>query len=711
MAEHSFNGTACSGVKGPPLRFWRNGLLSIAVGYVAATALLVPVVSARGWLPNGLFTDGEEWWVAFVLPSISLLYYGGILFMPVVLLLVGAGSSLVRRLRGGSGRLAIGEAHVVVSILVGSWAILDDVDPTQPSSLIPLDDVAGAFWAALVAAAVAFVVHRRINGKATGRSPTWPGTFWAVSNDDQIQVDGSPSEPASQARGWLILGMGLVVGVAIGVVFSQSSGTTGLNGGSGTAATTTPMSLVTPNASSTAQQSTTTNTRSSDVEEVQARLVEIEAALARAEEEVLELGLRYDPARYAPTIECLASQGNHYDAGYREDSYFVGPIGFHDLIETLAAPVAAFRVFAGVEAGDSVTLVVPERYRGVYALLWTDATQATSVGANSTMASGVTAVTLRACGATTLFEGGFVTTSRNYCAPLDVYFGDSSEPVRIILPFDGVACPDGSMALVAAEPGPLPDVVGMSLREARLAIRLTDLFPSVNVGDPLEPTGIVWGQEPNDGAIYEPGAKVRLRTCRSAAEIESAFQSRFVGTGVMLSNAWMTPSHDQSLDSWWFVSARVSGGASDGQIATWALPEYPGVADENNTPGLSIPANSVAELFGFGERRFTPEDYGVEDWLDFDGGIGSQRCVEASAGVASLEIVCPIFEEVRSDRDTDTLDEQTIERLLDVLPDEFHDEVALFYYPLGGPVGGLDTSGAAAQNAGRILDDLYQRNC
>jgi hypothetical protein len=45
------------------------------------------------------------------------------------------------------------------------------------------------------------------------------------------------------------------------------------------------------------------------------------------------------------------------------------------------------------------------------------------------------------------------------------------------------------------------------------------------------------------------------------------------------------------------------------------------------------------------------------------------------------------------------------------MPEEYHDEMALCCCPYGGPVGGLDTSGIAAEQAGDMLDDIYDESC
>jgi hypothetical protein len=298
------------------------------------------------------------------------------------------------------------------------------------------------------------------------------------------------------------------------------------------------------------------------------------------------------------------------------------------LIEILSDEEPFEGVVAGVERGDSVTLVVPVSERGNYSLLWNPATGR----GDDTVASGEFAVTLRACdGYQTAFLGGFATI-KQYCAPLDVYFGDSTEPERIFLPFGGVDCPDGSLPLAKPELAPVPDVVGSTLRDARLAIRLADLVPMVSGGDPIDPEGMVWGQEPGHEGTYQPGTIIGLRTCQPADHVVATYQARLEETGVTLSGGWMAPSLGNNLESWFFVSALVTGGPTDGEIATWALPGFGPSAgvDSENTPNLSFPANEVSQGFNFGDRRFTPEQYGVDDWLDLDGAVASQRCVSLS---------------------------------------------------------------------------------
>lgn len=90
--------------------------------------------------------------------------------------------------------------------------------------------------------------------------------------------------------------------------------------------------------------------------------------------------------------------------------------------------------------------------------------------------------------------------------------------------------------------------------------------------------------------------------------------------------------------------------------------------------------------------------------------------VGSCSGGPRLEVpadVCPSFEEARAARGGDNREatEEAVSRLLAVMPEEYHDEIALWYYPVGGPVEGLDTSGVAAEEAGELLEALYRANC
>jgi hypothetical protein len=119
--------------------------------------------------------------------------------------------------------------------------------------------------------------------------------------------------------------------------------------------------------------------------------------------------------------------------------------------------------------------------------------------------------------------------------------------------------------------------------------------------------------------------------CEDATDVIAAFPDHLY-EGVVLESPWMVLSRDAGLESWYFVSARMIGGPHDRAIATWALPAFPGEADENNTPGLSIPINEPAASLGFGMRTLDPRDHGVDDWFQLDGALASQWCVERDLG-------------------------------------------------------------------------------
>ena len=381
--------------------------------------------------------------------------------------------------------------------------------------------------------------------------------------------------------------------------------------------------------------STTSNSAAAesvaDVEALRTQLAEAEAGLAQAEERAFELGLLFDPASYAPSVGC---EGSGLDSsladGWEEEVHIVGQVWFYRLSEALSTGYPIVQVLAGVEPLQAVTLVVPASERGRYSLLWNPAT------GDGTVAYG-RAVTLSACrDHATWFTGGFI-TSEAYCARLDLYFQGQRDPVRVVLPFGGVDCARQSAALLRPSPGPLPDVTGMTLREAWLAIRLVGLEPGVTYDDPLYPDGVVWAQEPNDGRAYDPGTVIGLRSCRSGDDLVAIYQ-QLIGNGVRLSHGWIERSQDVD---WHFISALVTGGSADGQIATWILPRFGGatvlavglpfLVPANNAATLLVPETGEGDLM-FGDLiGFTPQDYGVEDWLELDGAVGSRRCVEASA--------------------------------------------------------------------------------
>lgn len=438
---------------------------------------------------------------------------------------------------------------------------------------------------------------------------------------DRVQVVGASEghPPPRTPGGVLLILAGLVVGLAVGVLLASSG--TPSNG-----ANEPPVTTTTTVASATSSTTTSVAT-SARIEQYLARIEVLESELVQARQLVAELGLETDPVKYAFVVDCDARQQAD---GFEANTYLVGPVGFWYAYQDLSGDDIFIEVFASVEPGDSVTLVVPASERDHYSLLWNPATW---TGEN-TVGAGEPAVTLQACdGYPTVFAGGFV-TEQSYCAPLDVYFGDSTERERVFLPFGSVNCPEGTTPPINPEPGPVPDVTGLTLREARLAIRLAALVPSVNTRDHIDPEGMVWAQEPGDGGTYQPGMVIGLRTCQPADHVVATYQGRLDSdlprTEVTLSNGWMAPSLNPSLESWYFVSALVSGGPADGQIATWVLPPWVAPDDPANTPSISFPVNDASRSLNFGDSRFNAENYGADDPLDLDGAIATQRCVALS---------------------------------------------------------------------------------
>ncbi len=120
--------------------------------------------------------------------------------------------------------------------------------------------------------------------------------------------------------------------------------------------------------------------------------------------------------------------------------------------------------------------------------------------------------------------------------------------------------------------------------------------------------------------------------CERADDVAAAFTRR-LPAGVTLQDAWMVASRDAYLESWAFISATVQGGTGDGQVATWALPGFGGTVDEVNTPNLAIPANAVAEIFQFGDRRFESQDYDATHWLQLDGALHAQGCAAGDGNI------------------------------------------------------------------------------
>lgn len=130
-----------------------------------------------------------------------------------------------------------------------------------------------------------------------------------------------------------------------------------------------------------------------------------------------------------------------------------------------------------------------------------------------------------------------------------------------------------------------------------------------------------------DGWIQNASLVVAA-SCRDAAHVEGTFTDR-LPDGVSLTTPRMVRSRDAHLQPWYFVSARVVGGPFDGEIASWALPGFDGTSvDNTNTPSLSVPINQAASSLGFGMTHLDPASYGMEDWLQIDGALASQACLQ-----------------------------------------------------------------------------------
>lgn len=78
-------------------------------------------------------------------------------------------------------------------------------------------------------------------------------------------------------------------------------------------------------------------------------------------------------------------------------------------------------------------------------------------------------------------------------------------------------------------------------------------------------------------------------------------------------------------------------------------------------------------------------------------------------GVALSPAACAQLAKVEAIGDRDEGDRDEVEALVALLPDELLDEAALYYYPWGGSVAGLDTSGTNAEKAGRTLRASLER--
>ena len=121
---------------------------------------------------------------------------------------------------------------------------------------------------------------------------------------------------------------------------------------------------------------------------------------------------------------------------------------------------------------------------------------------------------------------------------------------------------------------------------------------------------------------------VTTAVCEDAAHVTAAFVDH-LPPDVTLGTAQMVLSRDADLESWYFTSARVVGGPFDGELASWAHPGFDGSnVDTTNTPGLAVPINEAASYMGFGRTSLEPAGYGVDYWLQLDGALASQQCVQ-----------------------------------------------------------------------------------
>ena len=133
---------------------------------------------------------------------------------------------------------------------------------------------------------------------------------------------------------------------------------------------------------------------------------------------------------------------------------------------------------------------------------------------------------------------------------------------------------------------------------------------------------------PADDWIHD-GAMVTPRPCVRAGETAAIYQRR-LPDGVELADSWMVRSREPGF-GFTFVSARVVGGANDGEVATWFVYGVAGTPDPGNTPTASVPMDDVARSFRFGDHAITPDEYGLTSWFDLDGAASARACVEAAA--------------------------------------------------------------------------------
>ncbi|MFZ0625856.1 MAG: PASTA domain-containing protein [Acidimicrobiia bacterium] len=287
-------------------------------------------------------------------------------------------------------------------------------------------------------------------------------------------------------------------GVALGLVVGSTSGST-------SGETTTSTSLVATTAVATSVPGGVVAEYESRIADLERQLGEARQAQEELKRQLLDYQVDLDPVQYAPRVGCDLSVAQPQD--FSEKAEWIGPVGFYDFTNEFTN-FDGNEIFLTVEAGESVTMVIPRYQRTSYSLLWDPSG---NLGPGSTF-PGSSYVTLEACpDSPTTFIGGFY-VNNSLCGSLDLYFDDQAEPKRIALPFAERQCDGSAIPLLPVEPGPVPDVVGMGLADARLQIRLAGLVPAVDDGDPTGGDSVVWAQEPPGGMEVPIGSVIGFRT-------------------------------------------------------------------------------------------------------------------------------------------------------------------------------------------------------
>ncbi len=110
--------------------------------------------------------------------------------------------------------------------------------------------------------------------------------------------------------------------------------------------------------------------------------------------------------------------------------------------------------------------------------------------------------------------------------------------------------------------------------------------------------------------------------CLDADHVVEAHSS-ILPNSVTLSPAQMVTSRDAFLLAFTFVSARIIGGSSDGQVATWALPGFTPATNGLNMPIHIVAVNEAAASLGLDNTEL-PINL---DWMTVDGALDSQYCL------------------------------------------------------------------------------------